>query len=424
MAAPNSTLAAKIRAGTVARHIFLRLDHSQGELFLWDGIGTFPYGGNTYRGVGGLAQIGGVSDSLDVQNHEVICTLNGVALPDLIETDTSIEDRAAEIAALWIEEDGTVAASETVFVGTGDVLRLKMDAEAKQLTAKLKAPLAEWRAPPLAFYTDADQQRRYPGDTGFSLVKSLEGATVAGWSVNEEASGGIPISLTFYLYTDSVQGFPIGDNTYGLTVQTSSVSGALVVHSYDSTSNRYVEETTGAATDRGASSPFALRVGGVNTYLDLAGDVRSAGGLRVLRSASTARRLRRQSLITSNGAATATTISTVATPTANSQTAATRLIKTGSGYTSVANLDQTPLVYNNRNGERVAVNGSNLPVAQSGGAVFIEETTGAACSVSGGLLKVGGSNCVVSANGVILSPGGRRIVKTGGTAADFLRVWA
>lgn len=428
MAAPNATLVEKIRAGLVARHVFVRLDHSQGELFLWDGIGEFVFGGNTYRGVGGLGQIGGVSDSLDVQNHEVLCTLNGVSLPALLETDTSIENRAAQIAVLWIEENGTVIASETVFVGTGDVLRLKMDTENKQLTAKLKAPLAEWRAPPLAFYTDAEQQRRYPGDTGFSTVKGLEGATVAGWSVNEEASGGIPVRSEFYRTYDNVQGYPIGDHTNGQCIIVTSISGTLWVTSSDATGStptafRYVEQTTGAVTDSGTAAPFAVRVGGVNCYMDISGDVRTPGGLLVLQSGSTARRLRRQSLITSAGTATGTTISSVATPAAGSRAAATRLIKTGSGYTSVTNLNQSPLVYNNRNGEQVTVNGSSVPVSPASVA-YIEETTGAACTVVSGLLKVGGSNCVVSSTGVILSPGGRKIVKTGGTATDFLRVWA
>lgn len=416
MAAPNATLAAKIRAGTVSRHIFLRLDHSQGELFLWDGVGTFVFDGNTYRGVGGLAQISGVSDSLDVQNHEVLCTLNGVALPDLINTDTSIEDRAAQIAVVWIHEDGTVAGSSIIFVGAGDVLRLKMDVASKQLTAKLKAPLAEWRAPPLAFYTDADQQRRYAGDTGFSLVKMLEGATVAGWSVNAEAAGGVPVQAVSgaLRILDSVQGTLIGDNTNGPCVGIINDSGVLKVVSVDSNANTYVEQTTGALASRQAVAPFAIQVGGINAYIDTAGDVRTAGGLLILRSASTARRLRRQGAIAGNGTATATTISTLVISASLSY-----LHKTGT-Y-SRTQLDQTPKVYNNANGADAFLNASSLVTDAFG--TFVEDVTGAALTVSGGLLKIGGSNCVVSTTGVILSPGGRRLVRSGGTAADFLRCW-
>lgn len=416
MAAPDATLATKIARGEVARHLLFRLDHSQGELFLWDGIGEIAVSGNTYRGVGGFGQISGVSDSTDIQNHEVLCSLNGVSLPGLVLTDTDIEGRAASITAIWLDEAGTVQGSLLLFSGTGDVLRVKPDTESRALTAKLKAPLVEWRAPPLAYWTDADQQRRYPGDMGLTFIKTLEGSTVAGWSIGAETTGGFPNFVTFERLLDSVTQTIIGDHTNGPTVRVFNPgSGPLIVHSVEAQTNRYTEETTTSQVFAPNPLPGPMQAGGANCYIDVAGDVRTPGGNRVIRTGlGVTRRLRRQTAITANGAATAVTIS------AFTVGSAVRLRRTDVPFSSLSQANQQGLIYADRLGVPAFSLSATQP--QISGVNVVEEVTGAAVTVSGGLLRVGATNCVMSVNGVVLTPSGRRVIKTG-EPASFLRCW-
>jgi cytoskeletal protein CcmA (bactofilin family) len=411
MPAPPSDLVTALRTGTAQRHIFFSMTHSQGTVRVWDGIGDFAFDGATYLGRPGVMEISGVSDSGDIQNHELTVTLNGVSLAALLETDTNIRGEIATITAVWLTKAGAVTASRVVSIATGDVLKVKMDRAQKQLIAKLRGPLAEWRAPPRAYYTDADQQRRYAGDDGFRMVKQLENASVSGWSKDPESSGSVPRLAGFGGAIDSLVGTPIGAHTWGLALYAFAGSPMYVKTSPGTIS--YKEETSEALATA-SSNDFTIQVGGVNAYVDISGDVRSAGGLRIAADAdATTNRLRKQGTIAGNGTATATRIVSVAKDIGTGNLA----IKEGG---SITGNDRTALVYCNQNGAQTEVSGTSVI---TNGVTCVEETTLAAVAFVGGFLQVGGSDCFVSTTGVILTPGNRRVVKSGGTASEFLRVW-
>jgi hypothetical protein len=401
MPAPPTALVDALRAGTAQRHLFFRLAHSQGTVLVWDGVGDWSYNGETYTGKPGLLELGGVSDSGDVQNHEVVVTLNGVELSSLLNVDTDIRGDAATITALWLGEAGTVVASRTVFSGEGDCLRIKMDAERKSVIAKLRTPLAEWGVPPRAHWTDADQQRRYPGDSGFKMVKLLENLSVSGWSKDAESSGAIPRLASISGCWDSVTGDPIGDALYGLSpngydVYVKTYGGGLA----------YKEQTSGALITF-STADLSLQAGGANCYVDLAGDARTPGGLRVLANGVAGNYLRKQTAISGNGSATGTRVAQ----------SGSLPIKEGGALGAD---DRSGLVYCNRNGALTAVSGSSVTI---NGTTCVEETTGAAVAYAGGFLQCAGVDCNVSTTGVVLTTGGRRVVRSGGTASEFLRVW-
>jgi hypothetical protein len=75
MAAPSTALQIAIRENTVARHLFVRLQHEQGDVLAWDGLGDFVLNGQTYTGVQGLIGIEGISESYDVQEPGLTITL-------------------------------------------------------------------------------------------------------------------------------------------------------------------------------------------------------------------------------------------------------------------------------------------------------------------------------------------------------------
>lgn len=182
MPAPPAELVAATRAGTAARHMFFKLEHVDGDVLAWDGIGEYVFDGDVYLGVAGLAQIQGVSNSHDLQNHRVECTLNAVPLPALAHVNPSIRDAPAQLAAVWIDGDtGEIVASRIMFAGLGDVLRSRVDGETLTITASIRALAADWSTVPRAYYNDVDQQRRFPGDTGCQFTTTLENAVIAGW---------------------------------------------------------------------------------------------------------------------------------------------------------------------------------------------------------------------------------------------------
>jgi len=220
----------------------------------------------------------------------------------------------------------------------------------------------------------------------------------------------------------------IGNNLYGVGFGSTSTGylahwGPTTYEEFDSTTNlgRVVDD---------ASSYLYLQslLSGQRCYVDTSGDVRTANGKLVCLGQDSTKRLRLAGAIASDGTATATSIS-VTVPTGSTGAQAV-LHKTGT-TPNVASNDWTTAVFCNESGAQVVATGASTTaqISVTGAPLsysthtYAEESTGNAATVSAGLLKVSGSNCFVSTTGVILTSANRRIVRTGGTANQFLRVW-
>lgn len=414
MPAPNATLLTALRAGTVSRHIFFEMDHSEGTIRAWDGIGKFVFDSETYLGVYG-GNIAGVSDSKDIQNHEVVVGLSGVPLSALYDTDPDIRNQPATITAAWISEDGTVVASKVLFEGYGDNLRTQITGDTFAISAKLRGKLADWSSVPGAFYTLNDQDRLFSGDTGFQFVKELENATVAGWSKDVEATAaGIYNSnpTTYRRPKEDIGDELIGHDAFGMTAKGNGISNLIG----DNTSGTeyFVEETSGALVTLSGTS---WQVGGVNLYLDINDDVRTAGGklVKLAAGGGATDKLRKITTIASDGTAGADYIASVSY-------AAISLLSVNGAAINTGDNDRSMMVFDNKDGasvQRVSGTARNVALAEN----YVEDVTWAAVTFDGSNhMQVGGSDCLVSSTGVILSPSNRRIVLQSDTD-QFLRIW-
>lgn len=421
MPAPPAAVLAALRGNTGTGHWFFEMDHVLGPVRAWDGVGDFIWNDNTFLGVGGMASIGGLTNSSELQNHEVQITLNGVPLAAWVNTSPSIRDKVATIWRVILDEDLNVIGSRIMFSGLGNTITSKPNRDSMALLIKLRAPLADWSVAPSQFYTEKDQQRLFASDTGFSKVASLENSNVTGWSKDVETTGGYPAWHDSTYIKDSVSGVPIGSADFGVAflygAPTVSGNQYTIYASFTGTPATYIEETTSAVVRMLATATGVGRVtvGGTDCYIDVSGDVRTPGGKLVYRSSGVVAtsKLRKQTTISANGAAGATS--------AQMFSAQSNIIaKAGSGYT-LAGADQSALLYDNTTGI-AAFWSSGLKVS---GTLYVEETSGTAVTLSGSSnLQVGGVDCRISANGVLLSSTGKRIIKTGGSASvNFLRVW-
>lgn len=408
MTTPPPALLTAMRLSTaerVARHVLFRMEHSQGTVLVWDGLGDLTFNGETYRGVGGFARLEGVSDSGDTQNHQVIATLNGVSFSNLTDVDTDIRGQAATVTLVWLQEDGTVLDSTTVFSGVGDFLRAKPAENDRPLSAVLAAPTAEWRAAPKGYYTYADQQRRFPGDTGFKYVKNLESATIAGWSATAAALLGVPTYRQSSVLYDTNTLEIIGCNIHGIAISTDTANPKHIIDGLSGTT-RFYEQTSGAQiTVDTADSSIGT---GVPGYVDSSRDVRTAGGNLVVAGNDATHKLRLQGNIAAAGTS------------ASTQIAVSGSALFLSGGSSTNGLQR---VYCNRYGLRVGVNGASQIRDLVDSSAYVEEVTGDLPYVSGGLLYVGGNPCVISTTGCVISSTGGKLTRVGGTANDFLRIW-
>jgi hypothetical protein len=410
MAAPDSTLLTALRAGTVARHLFFKMPHSAGDVYAWDGLGSFELSGEVYFGIGNAASIQGVSTSADLQNSTIDVTIDGVPRTAML-TGSTVRGSAVTLTAAWINEAGSVVASRVLFSGLASNIRSKVDGDTLSLTVRVRGKMADWAKSPASFYNERDQERLYAGDTGFQFVKTIENGTTSGWGETEEATTSRVFFANLQVAIDDLLGDVIGNAIYG---PGSTYPGGVFSFGLVSGSTvPWTEETSGAGATAG---PFQyVKVGGNDVYLDVAGDARTAGGKKLFANGVSGEYLRKQGTIASVGSATADYIGT------SSVLGLTRLLKNGTAYSG---RDSRNLVYNNKGRGYPYWNGTNF-IDYVAGTVYLEDVTGSAVTLSGGRMQVGGADCTISSTGAVRSPGGRFIVPTGFTGADgyFLRVW-
>jgi hypothetical protein len=404
MPAPPAGLVTALRNGTATRHIFFKLDHSAGLVLAWDGIGEFALGADVYQGVRGMMQVQGVTHSADVQNHALEVVLNGVSLAAMQVTDPDIRGRSALLFAVWLDENGNQIASRTIFSGYGDILRTKIERDTLQLTVRIRAKMADWGSVPRAYYTPGSHNRLYPADTGFSQVKNLENATINGWSKDIESAGETLVRVTPQVYFQTnINGIKAGTTNFGMGVSNGAITPFPVqLVSVAGAATTLLEETSGAAVN--AAAGFA-QVGGVNVYLDIVGDIRSAGGKKLLKSGGSVStdQVRQGKVPISDGTAT--------TETLNTET-----------YGSFSGFRRSALAAGAADNKRWVYAEKDTFVSSASLAGYSEVGTGAAVTIASGKMQVSGADCHVSTTGVILSPSGRRISLTADTSKYF-RIW-
>lgn len=441
MPAPSASVIAAMRAGTAKRHLLFYLDHPLGVVRAWDGIGDLVYGGDTYKGVGGLARIRNVSDSVEIQDHDVTVEVSGVTYSALRADDGDIAGRTATVRALLLQESGAVLDTRLIFSGVGRRMRIQADDDTLTLVLELRGLMHDWSAAPRVYYTDVDQKRLFAADTGFSLVAALQDAVVSGWSKNPENIGSdvrariltspdLTLSGTNKGTALHASGVPraIGEHTNGPNAYFTRFTGPLL--RYAASSSPFIEEGTGAEISLvDATSAYIIGTGGLSgnpLYVDINGDVRTAGGKKVWISADS-NRLRLAGAISSLGTATADTCVVQALG------SGVLLRRSSSAALSLTGSDWTGLIFDNSDGRAVLGNASPATsgtIELSGGGTttytYVEDVSGTNAT-SGGVgttLQVGGVDCKVSTTGAVISAAGRRIIRQGADGTRyFLRVW-
>lgn len=157
------------------------VDHPDGEVRMWSGIGTKRFRGNTYEGVGrlgGIAPIGG-SRTLGVRTISFI--LSGVPQSATEWLNKDVRGRAARAWIAGLRPDGRINGDPwLVAEGACDYMELEPDAS-RNVTIKLMVTEPIWsveRAQKLAF-TPQWARKTFGDDiTGFDDIPGMRNKTV------------------------------------------------------------------------------------------------------------------------------------------------------------------------------------------------------------------------------------------------------
>lgn len=167
----TETLAAKINVLLLGF-----FDFASGAVRVWNGYGQLSWGGNTYEGLGEFVSVSAIEEAVDLAARGVTFQLTGVpsSLIALVLAD-AYQGREASLWMGAMSDAGAVVVDPfKIFSGRMDVMEIMDTGDTSIITLNAENRLIDLRRIRESRYTDAEQQRLYPGDRGCEYVAGLQ----------------------------------------------------------------------------------------------------------------------------------------------------------------------------------------------------------------------------------------------------------
>lgn len=167
--------------GKVVPALFLaRLDFPNTPIYVHNGIWKIVHQGNTYTGIYDYAMLDVVEENVENRPADVVMGIKRVPKtlidPAIFE---NFHGRPAFIYYAVASKMGVpVSTPIEIWRGTMDYLELKLQEDGLQYIMTCKSAMNAWSRSKIRRVTDANQQRRYPGDTAFKWLTTLQEKSV------------------------------------------------------------------------------------------------------------------------------------------------------------------------------------------------------------------------------------------------------
>ena len=150
-----------------------------GPLRMWTGLGdrtiTVQGSSQVFTGTGSLLTIGDLQEIGDLSSKSVELTLSGI--PTSIVSLALQEPYQRRVVRLYLGEQSDSSIVE-IFSGKMDKMKISDEADSSTIALTVESKLIELERSSNWRYTNENHQSRYDGDSFFSYVQALQGATL------------------------------------------------------------------------------------------------------------------------------------------------------------------------------------------------------------------------------------------------------
>lgn len=148
----------------------------------WDGVRELNAGGQVWEGSSDVISVSGMGHSRNMAAQQVSFTLTG-ASTDLIQfaagNQQEVSNRPCTVFLQFLTENqSTLDDPIAVWSGNMDTMGFSVGLDNQQIQLTAETLFVTRVRAPYAYQTDADQQARWPGDTGFQFMPTLRNKTV------------------------------------------------------------------------------------------------------------------------------------------------------------------------------------------------------------------------------------------------------
>jgi hypothetical protein len=159
--------------------LFVELTFSNETIYVWSGIGSTSWNGQTWAGVGGLLGISTPEDSSVVEAKGITVSLSGIDATLLPEALNEIQLGLPVIVYLGALSGGTPIATPVIaWSGRIDQPTFTIGRTDVSLDIACESRLVDVNVSVERRLSNADTQSLFPGDLGCSFVNSIQEKTI------------------------------------------------------------------------------------------------------------------------------------------------------------------------------------------------------------------------------------------------------
>lgn len=157
--------------------LFFEVHFVSGPVYVWSGLGSIDWNGQTWLGAGGLIEVSTVEEGNTVEAKGITVSLSGVQTDFLTDILDEFQVGLPAIVYLgFFEDDGVTLVPDPIISWSGrtDQPTIEMDGTTATISVNCENRLVEMNVAVDRRYTNEDQQIDYPGDRGLEFQPSIQ----------------------------------------------------------------------------------------------------------------------------------------------------------------------------------------------------------------------------------------------------------
>ena len=170
----------EITAQNMRPILLCQLLFTSGTVYLWSGIGTLSWNGQSWQGIGSFGQVSPIPETSDLTAAGVKLSLSGI--PSSLVTSALGEVRQGAPVTIYqgfLTTAGAVVANpNNAWSGRMDTCEILEDGSSATISITAESRLLDLNRSRERRYEKQDQSIDFPGDLGFDYVPSLQELSV------------------------------------------------------------------------------------------------------------------------------------------------------------------------------------------------------------------------------------------------------
>jgi hypothetical protein len=175
----SSAMLAALQAPSLRPAIFVQMQFTSTTVYIWSGVGSVSWNGQTWMGIGSLLSVSSIEDASTVEARGITVTLSGLD-PTLLSDCLSEFQLGLPVSLYFgLYSGGSLITTPiTSWSGRMDQPTIDVSGDTATIAINCENRLLDMNTPVDRRYTNQDQQMTWPGDLSMQFVDGIQDMTL------------------------------------------------------------------------------------------------------------------------------------------------------------------------------------------------------------------------------------------------------